>query len=743
MALYQPRLGLGREPSHHLLLKLMKTFLHFLLRVLFGLRGHGMDSIPKRGPVLMVPNHVSWLDWLFLAVLIEDDWKFVVSGAVAETSWFHRLVMRNRRTFLIDPGSPYGLRQMAAYLREGGRLVLFAEGRISDTGCLMKLYDGVGFLLAKTPAQLVTACCRGAERLMCSRNPGKRFWLSPVEVHFSPAGVPERIAGVSMARQRAQLTAWVREKMVRLQFETESAFGAVTLPEAIAKTARQRPQDRILEDYRLQPLNYRGLWVGAEVLAERLECSLKSESGPVGVLLPNANVTPLVILALWLSGRTPAVLNYSSGMAAVGSCVRLSGTRTVVTSREFLTKARLETRGLEQEGVRMIFVEDLRAQVTVLVRWRAVLRFSIGWMKKPPISVDGESPAVVLFTSGSEGVPKGVPLTHRNVLANIRQMLAVTDIHDRDRIFTALPLFHSFGLTVGLLLGLVRGTPVFLYPSPLHYRIIPSAVYESNATVFLSTNTFLGGYARRANPYDFRSIRYLFAAAEKVQQSTFETWSRVFGVRVLEGYGATECAPALSVNVPLSMRWGSAGRMLPGVEWRLEPVEGIEEGGRLWVRGPNVMGGYLAGSSPSGPGISEEGWYDTGDLARVDEEGFVQILGRMKRFAKISGEMVSLTAVEDALSGAFPRLGPALLVAVLARPDPGKGEVLIAVSNASGLTREEVRVVLKEKGFSNLCVPAEICFVDRMPLLGTGKIHYRELQQRLVSGELGRSTSIL
>jgi acyl-[acyl-carrier-protein]-phospholipid O-acyltransferase/long-chain-fatty-acid--[acyl-carrier-protein] ligase len=312
----------------------------------------------------------------------------------------------------------------------------------------------------------------------------------------------------------------------------------------------------------------------------------------------------------------------------------------------------------------------------------------------------------------------------------MRQMLAVTDIQDTDRMFNCLPLFHSFGLTVGTLLPIVRGLYVFIYPSPLHYRVVPAAFYDQDCTIFLSTNTFLNGYARKAHPYDFRSMRYLFAAAEKLQESTATTWSQKFGVRVLEGYGATECSPCLSVNTPLWPKHGSVGRLLPGMEFRLEPVEGVAEGGRLHVRGPNVMRGYL-NADANAKFKALGGWYDTGDIVSVDEEGYLFIRGRLKRFAKVSGEMISLTAVEDALAGAFPQYGLRCEVAVVTRPDEAKGEALIAVTNEPKLQLEDIRAAIRARGLSNLSAPREIKVVREIPKLGTGKINHRELEKML------------
>jgi acyl-[acyl-carrier-protein]-phospholipid O-acyltransferase/long-chain-fatty-acid--[acyl-carrier-protein] ligase len=238
----------------------------------------------------------------------------------------------------------------------------------------------------------------------------------------------------------------------------------------------------------------------------------------------------------------------------------------------------------------------------------------------------------------------------------------------------------------------------------------------------------LNGYARKANALDWRSLRYMFAGAEKLQEATAATWAQKFGVRVLEGYGATECGPCVSGNTPLVPKHGSAGKFLPGVEYKLEPVEGVPEGGRLFVRGPNVMRGYL-NADANAAFKKLGGWYDTGDIAKVDEEGFLFILGRLKRFAKISGEMVSLTAVEEALAGAFPQYGLRCQIAIISRPDVDKGEVLIAVTNESRLQLDEIRTVLRAKGLPNICAPREVKFIREIPKLGTGKVNHRELQK--------------
>lgn len=704
----------------------MKTLLRFLLRLLFGFRAYNEEVLKTPGPVLLLPNHVSWLDWLFLLVCTDKDWKGVVSERTAHMSWLHRKIMINRRTLPIDTDSPYAVKYMAEFLTKGGRLALFPEGRLSRTGTLMKLFDGTGFLLHKTGAKVITCYLRGAHRLPMSPNPNRTKWFPRITAHFSDVLIAPHVEHLSTSQARALLTNWLRDQMVRQQFEVEMQFGPQTLAEAVVEAAARFPGHVVLQDVNAA-LTYKKLLVSADLMARQLDKALSRDVKRVGVLLPNENATLVVLLSLWTLGKEAAIFNYSTGPTILLSCAQLATVKQIITSRAFLERAKLDVSALSEVGINFVYLEDIRARISGSAKLRAVLKqnFSAGL---PCARVDTNSAAVVLFTSGSEGVPKGVELTHRNILANVRQMLAVTDLTDNDRIFNAMPLFHSFALTVGTLLPLVRGLFVFIYPSPLHYRMVPTMFYDADCTIMLGTNTSLNGYARKANPYDFRSLRYMFSAAEKLQETTATTWVHRFGIRVLEGYGTTECAACVSGNTPLQAKYGSAGRLMPGMEYKLEGVEGVAEGGRLFVRGPNVMKGYL-NAEVNAKFQSLGGWYDTGDIVRVDQEGYLFILGRLKRFAKISGEMVSLTAVEDALDGAFPHYGLRCQTAVVSRPDEDKGEKLIAISNEAKLTLDEIRAAIKAKGLPNIADPREVKFIHEIPKLGTGKVNYRELDK--------------
>jgi acyl-[acyl-carrier-protein]-phospholipid O-acyltransferase / long-chain-fatty-acid--[acyl-carrier-protein] ligase len=304
-------------------------------------------------------------------------------------------------------------------------------------------------------------------------------------------------------------------------------------------------------------------------------------------------------------------------------------------------------------------------------------------------------------------------------------LAARVDFNAADIVFNALPVFHSFGLTGGTLLPLFSGIKTILYPSPLHYRIVPAMVYDTNATIMFGTDTFLSGYARMAHGYDFYAIRYIFAGAERVKDETRRLFADKFGLRILEGYGATETAPVLAVNTPMHFKAGTVGRLLPGISHRLETVPGIAVGGILHVAGPNVMLGYLKSDQPGVLQPAGDGWYNSGDIVSIDEHGFISIAGRAKRFAKLGGEMVSLTAVEAMAS----KLWPDHAHAAVTRTDVRKGEAIILVTTKADATTDELLAFARSEGLAELAVPRELRIVDTMPVLATGKSDYVSLEK--------------
>jgi len=474
-----------------------------------------------------------------------------------------------------------------------------------------------------------------------------------------------------------------------------------------------------LEDPERQPLTYGRLILGSLVLGRKL-AGLSAPAERIGVLLPNVQALALVVFGLNAFGRVPAMLNFTAGIKNLRAACGVAEIRTIVTSRRFVEQGKLDD-VIEAvgEGRRIVWLEDVRKTITSLDKVRGLFGSFFARRVHARARVAPDDPAVILFTSGSEGVPKAVVLSNANLVANARQIKAHAGpaLSPADTFFNPLPMFHSFGLTAGLLTAILNGMKSVLYPSPLHYRQIPKLIAGTRATIVLATDTFLQGYARAADEGDLKTVRYVIAGAERVKDETRRLWDR-YGTTILEGYGATECSPVIACNLPDRNRPGSVGPFLPGIEYRVDPVEGIHEGGRLSVRGPNVMKGYLDPNTPGGIASPKGGWHDTGDIVVV-EDGFVTIRGRAKRFAKIGGEMVSLAAVEAMVQGLWADCNHV----VVTLPDARKGEQIVLVTDKPAADREALLAHAKAQGFPELWVPKAI-LVASVPVLGNGKIDY-------------------
>src|SRR2546423_3198424 len=488
-----------------------------------------------------------------------------------------------------------GTRTLINAVKAGEPLVIFPEGRITVTGSLMKVYDGVGLIADKSDALVVPVKIDGLEATpfsRLSRRQVHRRWFPKVTVTVMPpvklAGVPELKGG----DRRQAAGAALYEIMSDLVFRTTSTDRTVFA--AVVEAAEVHGWKRIaVEDPVTGSLTYKRMLLGATVLGRKL-MPLAGEGKALGVMLPNANGAVVTILGVMSAGRVPAMINFTAGAASILAACKAAEVTTIVTSRTFIDKGKLGA-VVEQlaQAMNIVHLEDVRATVNTGDKLRGLLSF-----KKALVARKPDDPAVILFTSGSEGTPKGVVLSHRNMLANAAQAAARIDFGRSDKLFNVLPVFHSFGLTAGTILPLVSGVPIYLYPSPLHYRTVPELIYGVNATIVFGTDTFLAGYARAAHPYDFRSLRYILAGAEPVRESTRRTYMEKFGLRILEGYGVTGTAPVLALHTPLVNKFRTVGRILPGMEAKLEKVEGVEEGRRLFVRGPNVMLGYLEADNP-------------------------------------------------------------------------------------------------------------------------------------------------
>ena len=707
----------------------MRNIIRFVLKhvfqVLFRIRTTGLDNNIDTSKLLVIANHESFLDGLLLGLNLPFDPVFVVHTGVTR-NFFFRLVLSMVDYLAVDPTSPMAIKKIIRLVESGRPVVIFPEGRITVTGSLMKVYEGPAFVAAKTGATILPVRLDGPARSYFSRISGKypRRMFPRVTISAQPTAVIDMPEGDTTKQRRRKAGEAMRKLMQKMLFESHPKQTLYSgLLDAMDIYGRSR---RVLEDVKQIEYSY-GELLKMTLGLGRMVAKHSEPDECVGILMPNLAATVCMMIGAGAQGRIPAMLNYKAGAGGMQDACTAAKIRTIFTSHAFIEQAKLEADVAGIQGVKLCYLEDLRPRMGVGDKlW---VLFGMLFPRLMEKRSDPESAAVVLFTSGSEGKPKGVVLSHRALLSNIAQIRSIIDFSSEDKVLNALPIFHSFGLTGGALLPIMTGMNLFLYATPLHYRVIPEVAYDRNCSVMFGTSTFLANYAKFAHPYDFFRLRYVVAGAEKLSASVRDLWFEKFGIRILEGYGATETAPVLAVNTPMAYRSGTVGQLLPCIEHRLIPVPGIEKGGMLHVRGPNVMSGYYRYDNPgvlqAPSSEAGEGWYETGDVVSIDDDGFVSIVGRVKRFAKVAGEMVSLEVVEKLATQASARA----MHGATTQPDGARGEAIVLFTTDAALTRDALSASAKSLGIPEIAVPRRIQRVDALPLLGTGKTDHVTLKK--------------
>ncbi|MFN7085675.1 MAG: AMP-binding protein [Burkholderiales bacterium] len=708
-----------------------RAVLRLILRLLWRVTVEGDSRQLLRGKALVVANHDSLLDGVLLGLFLPGAPVVVLTREMINSKLV-RLLAAVLPCAVLDASNPLAVKRLIRCIQHGRTVAIFPQGRMCTTGGIMKVYDSAGVIAARCDADIVPVSIGGTlySRFSNARGNYPRRWFPRVTLSIHPAVKLPSVKTLPPRQKRRRLADEMLKIMQHMMF---AARRRQTLFEALVGAAELHGRNtRIIEDVHERPESYGDL-LRTSLALGRLAARISSEGEIVGVLLPNLSATLCLLLGLSAMRRVPAILNYSAGADNVQAACVAAGVRTVITSRRFLDAARLDAAIKALSGVRLVYLEDLRGDLRLGDRLWLLAR-ALPWPRSVIRRGATEDTAVVLFTSGSEARPKGVALSHDAILANIAQLRAVIDFGPNDKFLNALPLYHTYGLIACTLMPLFTGTRLFLYTTPLRYRAIPELAYTRDCTYVFGTSTFLGHYARQAHPYDFYKTRVVISGGEKLSTEVAELWLKKFGLRIMEGYGATECGPAMTLNTPLCYREGTVGRFLPGIEYRLIPVPGIAEGAVLHVRGANLMRGYYRHDQPGvlHPPRSEigAGWYNTGDVIKIDDDGFVTVLGRIRRFAKIAGEMVPLDLVERIAYAASPECRHAAILEQVA----GRGESTVLLTTDPHLDRARLARSAQNLGAQELAVARRVVHVDALPLLGSGKTDYAALERSVQQG---------
>ena len=717
-------------------LKFLQMIFRTIFSIFYQVEVKGIENYRKAGKrTVIIANHLSYIDPILIATYIPENIQFAINMSVAK-EWWVKPFLKLARTYPIDPNNPMAIKSLIDEVKKNKKIAIFPEGRISLTGALMKVYEGPAMIADKSNATILPIRVDGTQFTCFSkirRVLKTRFSLRrKITITILP---PEKVnppKTLGSRERRKYISQALYDIMKDMMFE--SSDYKETLFQSLINSAKLFGMNsKILEDIDGNNTNYRSIFLKSFILSGFI--AKQTEVGEkVGIMLPSMVGSVITFFAMQASGRVPAIINFTSGANNVISACVTSQIKIIYTSSKFVKKAELEEllALVSGQGVQIVYLEDLRKHIGPLLKIKAMVAsmFPQIYYEYLCPKRDDQLPAVLLFTSGTEGKPKAVVLSHRNIQSNRCQALAIIDFNPHDLAFNALPLFHSFGMTATMIM-LLGGVKIFLYPSPLHYRIIPEVIYDIGATIMFGTDSFLAAYASYAHAYDFYSMRYVIAGAEKLKETTRQTWLDKFGIRILEAYGVTEASPAIATNTPMYYKAGSVGRFLPKIEYFLKAVEGIQNGGRLCVKGPNIMLGYI---KPENPGVIEapfveklgNDWYDTGDIVNVDSEGYITILGREKRFAKIAGEMVSLAAVEELVGkiNSYQSTNAAICI-----PDNKKGEQILLFTTITDLTREQIAKEAKEKAVSELYIPKIIIVIVEIPILASGKTDYLKITE--------------
>lgn len=654
----------------------------------------GFEFLDLSKKSIFISNHPSKDDVSILSNLLPSKVFFALHNAEKD---LYKDIIKNRNHIFYNHDDSKSLSKLNDLLNKGTPILIFPEAKVSHMGSVIKIYDEISNFIRNTDSTVNPISIMGTENENYFPYPHIKVVL---EKPF-PAETTDT----------KKITKLFQD--IRLKHANKSN---VNLYNELLKVSKKIGDKKIILEDLNSKMTYKNLLMAINVFHHKLKPLLDTEKR-IGIFLPTSSANTLTLFSLFQLGKTPALLNFSMGEQALIDCVETADLKVIITSKVFIKAGELEdTINKISKHCNILYLEDIKNSVTATDKLKGFSDYTL--LRK----ADEGDKEIILFTSGSESKPKGVILTHDNLFSNIQQALSVIDIKTNDRMFSAMPAFHSFGLTVGTLLPILTGMYTFMYPSPLHHKMIPNLVYQKEATIMFGTSTFFSMYEKSAHDCDLNTIRIAIVGAEKLKEDVSRSWFDRFGIRIFEGYGVTETSPVISLNTPTAYKKNSVGRLLPGIDYKIEPVDGIEKGGNLFVKGPNIMKGYLIHNKGFVP---LEEWHETGDIVDMDENGFINIVARLKRFAKIGGEMISLNFIEELASQCFEEQG----FASVSIPDKKKGEKVILFTTNENIAEKDFKRFIKAHKHSSLLIPKEFKYIESIPLLGTGKTDYVSLQQ--------------
>ncbi len=718
----------------------MRNFVRFCLRCMFKLfkvrfeMRFDLNDLPNKG--VYISNHVSYVDPIILFAFLPGNPIFALHGQLYRNIWV-RFFMRKADVMEYGNLDVPDLKNLIAKVDSGRLCVIFPEGRMTTNGNIMKIYESAGLIADKTNSPIIPIWINGLQYCRFFSKTGGRLphWYFPKVKIVVEKPRPLKLKD-NLRHVRNHISNEIYMIMRQMMFEAMYNPKMTVFTQLIkaakihAKKCFGLVRPKVLEDIGRKPKSFKDIMLGSYVLGRYFNKSSTYQES-VGILLPNSVAAVCTFFGLNAYGQVPVMLNFSAGAQNIVSGINTTLVKKVITSKMFIKKGGFEeiVKAIEENGTEVIYLEEVAKKISLPAKLLALLQYKVRYV---PYKATPDDRAVILFTSGSEGAPKAVVLSNRNVISNVWQIASFETLNRTDVVLNSMPLFHSFGLVLGTLYALYQGAKVFLYPSPLHFRVISDLLYELSATVMIGTDTFFRSYAKIAHPLDFGSLRLCYAGAEGVKLDTRNLLNERLGARLMEAYGTTECSPAVAGNNMVFNKFGTIGKLCPGMECRLEKVDGIDEGGELVVKGPNVMAGYIMADNPGVLVEPHNGWYHTGDVVEIDDIGFIKIKDRIKRFAKIGGEMVSLKAVENMICKAFEGKDE-FCCGVVAIPHENKGEQIVVVTNEPTLTSDMLHDFIRKNGYPELYMPRVILYKDKIPTSGTGKVDNVTLKKEVLA----------